>query len=400
MKKLCLLLIFCILTLTGCSCCNNRSFIQNLVNANYINESWLYQVNTNPKCWLVGADPWFLTGEPNAIETFALRAPCRLAMTSMSIRAREFNSIRIDGAYQVQIVGHQDRNRVNIIGPNKAARQLAVDVIGNTLYIHQAQDCKIPLNTIIVRIGIKNLRNLVVNGCADVYGRDILSDQLNIVTNNNGRIILAGNINLTNLTQLGRGPVTILDAYTPVLDIKDMGCGNINIAGRVGIRRISHCGNGTINIIGADSDGLDIFATNRAVINIAGNVNLRRVTACKCAIVNVYCVNSCGTYVSAQDNSRVGLSGTTQNLNVDLMNSTLFQGKFLRGGNVYARTGNCAHANVTADKKIFACAMDSSSIYFFGSPSIVSRYTAHHGTVVPVWNEMTASPCCFLPGYC
>lgn len=395
MKKIGIVIFTCLLLLTGCI--SNRDYFQNQVNANLINECWVGQINTNPCYWLVNADSWFLNGEPNRLENYALTAPNNAAITSMNIRARGFTNINAAGSYQLQIIGHQDHDSVSVIGPNLAARQVGVDIQKQTLSIRECQQCPTSMSNVIVRIGVKNLRHLAVYGNVNVYGRDIWSDQLEIKANTWGNIFLAGNMNLTHLTQLGRGAVTILDAITPMLDIDDYGCGNVNVAGRVGIRSIHHCGLGCISIIGADSDMVNIDATNKAIVKVSGYVNLKNVMASKCAQVYLYCVNSCGTHVVGRDKSRISLGGNTENLNVELTQSSLFQGTFLHGGNVYVRTLNYSHANVTADKKVFACAGDGSSIYFFGSPCIVSRFVAQHGIVIPVWNEMSASPCCPKP---
>ena len=115
------------------------------------------------------------------------------------------------------------------------------------------------------------------------------------------------------------------------------------------------------------------------------------------AVFFVFCVNSSALYVSQSGNSRVGLAGYVKNMNVDLINNARFEGQYLKGGSIYVKTRDCAHANVAPELKIFAAATNQSSIYMFGSPNIVSRYNSTNSVILPIWKDGKS---CAMPISC
>lgn len=396
MKKHCLLstIIFILFFLVSCSSYRTTSQVQ--VSHNLLKETWMQKINTDPYRWIKTTDPWFINGEPNKIERYAQTAPFSQAISITMVRVPDFNNIQVDGKFQVQIMGYQEHNTVYVVGPNEQTRQTIVEIKGRTLCIRQANS-KVLTNRVIVRIGINNLCKLTSNGPCLIAGRDIRSNNLVIDSNGNGDIMLNGNINLAQVNQRGAGTITVLGVYSPSLNLNVKGNGNVRVSGRVGVRSINHTGSGVVEVIGADSDGLSIFSAGSGKTSVVGYVNLKKVTACNSSCVYVYWVNSNGLYVNQSEASIVGLAGATANLNLDMTNASRFYGQYLHGGNIYVRTANVSHANVNPDKKMFAAAFDKSSIYFFGSPNIVSRYTSGQGIVMPVWNNNEALPAVRLP---
>jgi hypothetical protein len=394
MKKNTLLriVLFSLITMiTACS--SNTDYSNAQVNRNFLRENWIPQVNLNPAVWTRGADNWFFSGQPTPLERYANVAPSDKAMTIMAVKVPQFTEVTVDGCFQVQISGEQDRNSVFILGPNDLTRQITVQVWKNTLYIAQIKQARpANLKNVIVRIGVNNLHHLKVAGGANVEGRNLSSNGLIIHANNNGgNILLSGQMNLMRVTNWGSGCVSILGAYTPCLDINAFGNGAVNVSGRVGIRSINHQGYGAVNVIGADSNALSVNALHGST-TVAGYVNLKKLTAVNESCVLIYWVNSNGAYIIQRGNAGVGLAGSATMLDINMANNTRFMGQYLHGGSIYVQTHNTAHANIAADKRIFASAVDNSSIYFFGSPNIVSRYTADKGAVIPVWSETTTLP--------
>jgi hypothetical protein len=381
------IVITCLCTLAITSCANNRDIFSTQVRPDLTRENWIQNVNLDPSKWTAHLDGWFYNGKPTEVEKYGNDAPYTLAMTTMQIRVPDFTSIQVDGPYRVQIVGSQEHNSVFVYGPNFAARQTAVEIRGSTLFIHPPKDAGTAyLNRVIVRIGIHNLRNVYFNGGGDIEGKNITSDALNIVGSNCGHLTLAGEMNLTTIKQTGGGNITVLGAYTPALNIRVYGKGIVNVNGRVGVRSIDNRG-GHVNIIGADSDLLTVYAAGPSTTSISGYVNLKKLTALDNSRVYMYWVNSTGAYINLYDWSRVGLAGSARNLNLEVSNSARFEGQYLHVDNIYVRTRGWSHANVYPGKKLFAAALDDSSIYFFGSPNVISRYTAKNGAVIPVWGD-------------
>ncbi len=384
MRKLGLLgsiiLLFCMLT-----ACSNNGYDQTQLNQNFLKETWMHQINLNPNNWVRGTDPWYLTGAPNNLEKYDRNAPPSKAITTLMVRVPDFTDITVAGDFQVQILGRAEHNSVFIVGPNAATRQISVEMVNNTLYIHKAKESKDCLKNVIVRINISNLRVLKNLGTSNIYGRDILSDRLMISSCDCGNVFLSGDMNLTRVSQTGSGTIAVIGANTPCLSVKAYGKGSVKINGHVGIQTISHRGNGDVNILGADTDSLTIDAYGNGTTTVVGYVNLKKVSANDSSRVYVYWINSNSLYVNASGNARIGLAGAVTNMNLDIIDASRFEGQYLHGNTVYARTRNWSHANVASDKKVFAAALDSSSIYIFGSPTMVSRYTSQKGAIIPIW---------------
>jgi hypothetical protein len=406
-KRIFLLGITFLLTslLLGCTC--DSSYFLNSSNScsgncapapDLVTETWLRQVQTNPQLWACGADSWFLTGEPNSIEKCDFQAPADKALSLMKVRVPDFVNIKVNGNFQVQIVGGQKRTSVRILGPNDAVRLTAIDVFGNTIYVHQAPNCEkvcgpIYMSRVIVRIGVRDLRKLTNEGNGNIYGRNICTRCLDVFSTGNGNIMLNGMMNLRRVKQTGCGTVTLAGACTPYLEMKVLGPGTVNISGRVGIQSILHYGYGRVNIIGADTDSLVVNTGGCGITSVYGFVNLKKVVATQNSRVYIYWVNGVGTYVRERDRAEVGLAGTTSYLNVDAYDNSIFWGQYLRGRQSYIHTHNNAHANVSVDNKLFANAEDNSSIYFFGSPCKVAKFSTHNGTIIQISKlEVTPPP--------
>jgi hypothetical protein len=300
----------------------------------------------------------------------------------------------------VQIAGNQAANSVYILGPNEAARQISVEVHGDTIVVSQSEDPKkgfANLKNVIVRIGVRNLQHLTVSGDVNVEGRMLMSNGMVIDSFNRGNILLDGRINLLKVNHAGSGCVSVLNAYTPCLTIVNRGSGTVNVSGRVGIRTLSNLTNGSVNIIGADSRSLMINACGDSRTAIAGYADLKRLNATGNACVHLYWVNSSAASVFLNQNARVGLAGCVGNLDLYVADNARFGGQYLHATNVYVQTRNNGHANVSGSRKIFASAINTSSVYYFGSSNNVSRTTADQGIVIPVWGTTIAPMPAYAP---
>ncbi|EKD53657.1 MAG: hypothetical protein ACD_60C00162G0012 [uncultured bacterium] len=384
------IIIIGIVLLAGCA--SNTDYSE--VNHNLLQENWMRQVNLNPGKWVKNADIWFFTGNPNRSERYANKAPRDKAMSIVAVKVPQFTHIKVEGCFQVQIIGEQDRNSVFVLGTNAAVQQTSVQIEGNTICITQSKDgsASIPeLNNVIVRIGVHNLRGLAVSGSAKVEGRHILSDRLVIDSSNADSVLLNGDMNLVKVNNTGIGTVSVMGAYTPNLQIQDTGNGTVNVSGHVGIQHINHRGDGTVSIIGADTCSLTVYASGSGLTTVAGYMNLKRVEAADKSQVYLYWVDSRNASIKACDEARIGLAGAAANLTVHLSGGSRFDGRYLRGNNVYVHTEQNAHANVMTDHKMFAAAYDQSSIYFYGPLKNVSRFATNSAVVLPVQDTTSFS---------
>lgn len=370
-----------VLALLGCK---SQWYSLTTPNDHLSEEHWMKEVVTHPDLWTKKADSWFLTGNPNRIERNASRAPYSAAITVMAVKVPHFTKIEIDGDFQVQITG-QPQNSVAILGTNASARDIVVENRKDTLAIHRLKGATPIANSIIVRIGVNDLRSITNLGNATILGRHIISRGLAIKNCSSGTIMLTGNINLTNVTELGDGTVTVLNACTPNLTISVTGNGNVYISGHVGVRCIDHTGNGQVSIIGADTNSLTINSGGCGLTTVFGFVNLKLVNANDSSCVYVYWVcNKQGLQICQTGTSLVGIAGVADTINVDLSEATRFQGHYLRTNYAYVTTRHSAHANVTTSRKVFANASGSSSIYVDGLKENISSQISGNAVVLPL----------------
>lgn len=353
---------------------------------NLADESWLSNVASSSNSWTDGASRWFFTGEPNRAERMNLNASYSEAISTMMVKVPDFTNINVNGPFQVQIFGTYDHNSVYIYGPNAGVRQAAVAVRGNTLFIRQPPDATCVRNCVIVRIGIRNLHTLTMGGSGTVEGRQLISNGLTISAGGSGNAYLAGNIRVNCIINGGSGRISVFDAVSDKLDIKTSGAGDVNVSGGIGLRSIAHSGSGNVNVIGATSGGMTIFTVGSGKIGLNGqHINIKKIDARDNTCVYAYCLNSDGMYVYVQNNARVGLAGDANNVYVDVGKNSRFYGRYLRAQTAYARAHDQAHANVRAMTRMFGAATDNGSVYFFGSPKIMSQFISGNGVVIPIW---------------
>lgn len=346
-----------------------------------LKEKWMTLVDTNPDTWLKDVDPWFLSGE----------SPSPTGKTEYIVKPAKiskFNSINAVGDFTVQVVGGQPGNSVYIYGPKDSVDSIVVEVFKNSLNIHQT-NASASLKDVVVRVGVHQLRNLTNSGNGLILGRTIISKQLTVNASGTGSIYLGGKMNLKEVTQTGSGTITLIGAESPALNVLVKGNGNVNISGKVGIENIVHDGDGCLSIIGADSDGVCITTAGNGVTSIFGYMNLREVVARDSSRLFVLWVYSKHVNVRATDQAVVGLAGTAAKMNIELDDNACFQGEYMRSCVLYIKTQDDARANVAADLKIYATTGDSSYIYYFGSPNILTSFNSLRSTIIPLGNYLT-----------
>lgn len=349
------------------------------------NENWTSLVDTSPNRWAVGADRWFMTGDPNTTEVMDHHAPYRAAISTMAVRVPDFTGIRTNGDFQVQIYGAYDHNSVYLYGPNEGVRQVVVEVRNNVLCISQVKDASRLTGRVIVRIGVVNLQRLTHQGSGMVEGRQLRSTGLHLVSAGRGNMYLAGNINLYDVLDSSSGSISIFGAVSSGLTIRTTGSGSVNISGNVGLKSILHKGSGDINLIGVSGSGVNINAMGKGKIGLMGSMDIREIRACDSTCVFAYCLNSDSLYVYTFKDARVGVAGHANHLYVDASGSSRFGGRYLEASDAYVRGRDGAHANVMATTRMFASATNNASVYFYGSPDIMSQFVNGNGAVMPIW---------------
>lgn len=387
MKRLVLLVIVFLSTIILTSCTSQSS--ETKFNRDLTRETWMQGIETDPMPWTSGADNWFLSGDAHAVE-----GPCPTApsMSSMKFNASPFTSINVQGDFKVQIFGTTGPDSVYVYGPGPGVSDTLVHVRGDTLYIIQRPKTTFRMYTVLIRIGVHHLNHVVQRGRGIIEGIRLGSNCLTVTSTGSGNVYLAGHMNVTNINNLGSGSINIFGANTPQLDIVNAGCGSTNVMGNVGIHSIRHSGSGNINIIGANSDNLSIITEGRGKISISGIVNLCSVKAGGYTCVFVERVHSRNITVNASEQARVGLAGFANNVYFDASRFGTIHARNLCTDTAYVHTVEQAHVNVAAGKKIFATAGNTSSIYFYGSRDILTRFVTENGFVMQMCSATNSCP--------
>lgn len=364
-------------------------------NEDLTRETWPWQVDRTPNNWVRGADCWFLTGDPQVNQGGVYKDEYAAPATStMMVSVPGFDSIKTDGNFTVQIFGTYGEQSVFVNGSNAGVRSVAITVQNGTLMLHQTKDASRDVQKVIVRIGMPYLRQLTNTGCGLIEGRQLRSNGLIVNSNGGARIYLAGCMNVRSIQQCGTGTTSVFGANTPYLDIYTDNCGSVNVSGHIGLHRVKHYGSGNINIIGAEGGDATIYAEGKGKVGILGHPNIRQIQAKGNTCVFALCLQSSAMYIYAFDSARIGVAGNVNSMFIDAASYSYVGARYLMANEAYARGHGSAHINITAFNKIFASATGNSSVYFFGSPNILTQFISGGGTVMPIYLQNPGpSPC-------
>lgn len=347
-------------------------------------ESWRTQVQSNSNLFAQKADQWFLAGgeTPQQIEN-ATADPSQ-AISNVSVRAPYFNSIKVRGNFQVQIVGTRGRNCVTIEGPNLAVRAIEVNVRNNVLCLDQVSDAPTNMGRVVVHISINQFRALDYNGSGRVEGIKLFSNNLMVTAAGSGNVFLAGHLDVKCVVANGPGSVNIFTINARDTNIETYQGGEVNISAinAVKLRSIKHLGYGDINVINATSDGLTINAQGKGKIGILGRMNIKDIKAAGQTCVFIIGSNSSSPCIYVYDDARVGISGNAANLNAYTTRTSRLMARDLNASDAYVEATGTSHMNVLASNRIFATTRDYGSIYYYGSPAILTKFQNNSGTII------------------
>lgn len=347
-------------------------------------ESWRQQMQTNSDAWATKADDWFLAGRPSSASMVNDDEDNPQVISKSRIRVGNFNSIKINGDFKVQIMGDAAEDRLTIEGPNEAVRTIKVSVQGNVLCLEQVSDEPVDMSHVIIHISMRQLCNLIYNGNGCVEGIRIYSPALNVQSSGMGCIFLAGPMNINSVVSRGAGSVNLFTLASGHAVVESYSSGAVNIDAKEGInlRSIKHEGTGDINIIGATSKNLSINAKGKGIVSVKGRVVVKDIHASEEVCVFVDCIVGGGPCVYVYNDARVGIDGYAYSLHGYTSRSSRLMARYLKVKEATIESIGSSHVNVTASNQIFATARDYATIYFYGNPDILNQVETGDGSVI------------------
>lgn len=388
MKQLASLIAFTIAALILISCASTSGRYP-YPSSDLGNEDWRYQMQTDSNEWAMNADDWFRAGKPTRASMMNDDETNPEVISKSKIRVGNFNSLKINGDFKVQIVGDAPEDCLMIEGPNDAVRVIKVSVKNNVLFIDEVTDEPVDMRHVIVHISMRQLCNLIYNGNGCVEGIQIYSPELNIQSSGMGSIFLAGPMNIRSVVSRGAGSVNLFTIASCDTVIEALSSGTVNIDAKKGIdvRSIKHFGTGNINIIGATSKHLSINAKGKGVVSVKGHVIVHDIHASDEVCVFVDCNIGGGPCIYVYDYARVGIDGSAYTLYGYTNRSSRLMARYLPVNDAFVEAAGSSHMNVKARSRIFATARDYATIYFYGNPDILNADESNSGTVIVIQDK-------------
>ena len=187
------------------------------------------------------------------------------------------------------------------------------------------------------------LTHWTYHGTGTVVGSNIRSGMLDATIDNQGSTVLQGQMALRNLTITGTGFTEINGITGPGLTIKVSGKPRVQLAGVMDVVALNMKGNGWLSLHWIKSKSLKIRARGNGFVQMAGVVDI---------------------------------------LDIELWDKARFNGRYLRGDHVFAKTHDFAVADISVIKRQHTLALNSSNIYFHNIPDLKADFMANAGAVL------------------
>ena len=175
-----------------------------------------------------------------------------------------FDSIVIGGNSKVELV-----NGTCTIDVEEGYYDCRKNVKGRTLHINS------PNSDAAIKVGVYELKKLIVQDNAEVCARDLRTDNLTIIAKGSGSINLQGKFKIGNISQFSRGMIHVEWIDNDKIHIEGSGSGPIYLAGRVHNMLAKLRKNSQLNARHLRVREASVFTTDRAIAEILVLDNLK-----------------------------------------------------------------------------------------------------------------------------
>jgi ABC-type transporter Mla MlaB component len=202
-----------------------------------------------------------------------------------------------------------------------------------------------------VDINTPTLRAFSYAGTGIVTGEHLQSKHLDLWIANTGKTMLHGDLNLNHLTALSSGFTQVSGIHSHNLSVDLAELARVQLVGIAGLRHLTMHGQGWLSAYWIKSDNLTIEANNSATLQLAG---------------------------------------IAKHVDIELRDHAHFNGRYLRGQDVFVKTHDHAQADMMVMKREHALALDQSNIYEYNTPSMDTGFMAEAGSILPMGLDESA----------
>ncbi|HBI21485.1 MAG TPA: hypothetical protein DDY37_02695 [Legionella sp.] len=187
---------------------------------------------------------------------------------------------------------------------------------------------------------------------------------------------------LTQWVYRGTGTVVGSNIRSGMLDATIDNQGSTVLQGQIAVRHLTIKGTGFTQINGVTGHGLTINVAGKPRIQLAGVMDVVALNMRGDGWVSLYWIKSQSLKIRAHGKGFVQMAGVVDMLDLELWDSARFNGRYLRGDHVFAKTHDRAVADISVLKRQHTLALNSSNIYFHNIPDMKADFMANAGAVL------------------
>jgi hypothetical protein len=187
---------------------------------------------------------------------------------------------------------------------------------------------------------------------------------------------------LTSFVYKGRGTIIGENIHTGYLDLTLANKGKTLLQGSITLNHLIVRGPGFTKISGIKGDNLAIKMSGSPRVELHGTMDTKLLTVKGHGWLSLYWLKTDNITIRARENAFIQIAGTAKVLDVELWDKARFNGHYLRGARVFAKTHGQAIADISASKRQHTLATDSSNIYFHELPDMKTDFMGDNGSVL------------------
>lgn len=278
-------------------------------------------------------------------------APAVMQSITQTRATAAFTRVKVDGNIDVTLYTGDRHPRVVLHSDPRNMPDIKTNVSDGLLQISLGKGYP-HFGRVKAEIHTHYLSSFSYHGSGVILGNNIQSGKLDLSINNKGKTLIQGKIGLNKLAVAGSGSTVINGITGHMCQITLKGKQHVQLAGVIGMTELNMDGKGWLSTYWLKSSELKIRAKGDAFIQIAGVAEL---------------------------------------LDVELWDNAHFNGRYLRGTRVFAKTHGTSVADISVIKTQHTLASDASNIYFYNLPDMKADFMAYNGSVLDMreWDSPT-----------